>query len=58
MANNNCCTNVNIPWFLRQFRSSQQDDIEVRICVDQDFDNEAVVLDQLQLLDRNCNFKN
>ena len=48
-ANNNCCTNVNMPWFFRQFHSSQQDDIEVRICANQGFDDEAVTLDQLQL---------
>ena len=48
-ANNNCCTNVNMPWFFRQFHSFQQDDIEVRICANQDFSDEAVALDQLQL---------
>ena len=44
-----CCTNVNIPWIFRQFHNSQQDDIEVRICANQDFEDEAVALDQLQL---------
>ena len=29
IANNNCCTNTNQPWFLRQFVTDRQDDIEV-----------------------------
>ena len=47
-SKNNCCTNVNLPWFYRQFHSGQNDDIEVRICADHDFNNEAVTVDQLQ----------
>ena len=44
-----CCANVNLPWFSRQFCMAQQDDIEVRICTDEHFSNEAVAVDQLQL---------
>ena len=47
--NNNCCTNVGMPWFYRQFPAAQKDGIEVRICTNQDFNDEAVAVDQLQL---------
>ena len=48
-AANNCCTNIDMPWFFRKFPIAQKDDIEVRICVDQAFSDESVVVDQLQL---------
>ena len=48
--NNNCCTNVDQPWFLRQFITTQHDDIEVRICTDQNYADEAVLVDQVTLL--------
>ena len=48
-ANNNCCTNPDMPWFYRQFILPQKDDIEVRICTNQNFTDEAVAVDQLQL---------
>ena len=49
VANNNCCTDVGMPWFNRQFAAPQQDDIEARICTDQSYGDEAVAIDQLQL---------
>ena len=48
-SNTNCCTDVSMPWFYRAFAIAQQDDIEVRICTDQPFFDEAVAVDQLQL---------
>ena len=48
-TNTNCCSNVNLPWFYRQFPVARQDDIEARICTDAIFDNEAVAIDQLYL---------
>ena len=44
-----CCANVDLPWFSRQFCMAQTDDIEVRICTDEHFSIEAVAVDQLQL---------
>jgi len=44
-ANNNCCTDFGQPWFYSQFPTAQQDDIEVRLCTDQAFTDEAVVMD-------------
>jgi len=38
-----------MPWFYQVFLNAQKEDIEVRICTDQEFTNEAVVVDQLQL---------
>ena len=48
-ANNNCCTSPGMPWFLRKFPVGQQEDIEVRICTDQEFSDEGLLVDQLQL---------
>ena len=48
--NNNCCTNVGLPWFIREFPIAQDDDIEVRICTNSGYNNnEAVLVDQLKL---------
>ena len=48
-SDNNCCADVNMPWFYRHFHNNQNDDIEVRICTDQGYGNEAVAVDQVQL---------
>ena len=47
--NNNCCADVGLPWFYRQFPIALHNDIEVRLCTDENFNSEAVVVDQLQL---------
>ena len=47
--NNNCCTNVGLPWFIREFPIAQHDDIEVRICTDEAYNNEAILIEQLKL---------
>ena len=48
-ANNNCYTNVDQPWFFRQLVTSRQDYIEARLCTNQDFADEAVLVEQIQL---------
>ena len=48
-AKNTCCNIVGLPWFLREFPTMQHEDIEVRICTNEVFNNEAVLVDQLQL---------
>ena len=48
-SKNNCCTDVDLPWFQREFVLQQYGDIEVRICYDQNFSDEAVLVDQVQL---------
>ena len=49
LAENSCCYNVGMPWFFRQFPTTTTGDIEVRICHDQIFTDEGVVVEQLQL---------
>ena len=48
-TNNNCCANPSMPWFLQQFSLPHNEDIEVRLCRDEGYNNEATVIDQLQL---------
>lgn len=48
-TNNNCCTNPSLPWFFRDFLVTQREDIEARLCSDEGYNNEATVIDQLQL---------
>ena len=48
-SGNNCCSNSNLPWFYRELSQSTQDDIEVRMCMDERFDNEAVLITSLTL---------
>ena len=36
-------------WFFCQFPVAQEENIEVRLCHDEPFSNEGVLLDQLQL---------
>ena len=46
---NTCCDNPNLPWFYRELNMTTVDDVEVRICTDESFDNEGVLVDQLEL---------
>ena len=47
--NDNCCANVDAPWFYREFTTLQEENLEVRICTDQALSNEGVLIDQLAL---------
>ena len=49
LAGNNCCTNIDQPWFFRQMVMKRQDYIEVRMCSDQGFPDEGAVVKQIQL---------
>ena len=44
-----CCNYFGLPWFTREFCTTQKEDIEVRICTDQSYYNEAVLIDKLAL---------
>ena len=46
---NDCCDEVSLPWFQRQFNTTIQEDVEVRICHDQATTDEDIVIDLLQL---------
>ena len=48
-ANNNCCANTDQPWFFRQLVVKRQDDIEERLCINHGFDDEGVLVEQIQL---------
>jgi len=48
-AGNTCCDNPNLPWFYRELDVVTVDDVEVRICTNQDFSNETILVDQLVL---------
>jgi len=48
-ANNTCCSDPNLPWFYRQLGQTTQDHIEVRICTDEGFNNEALLMTELEL---------
>ena len=48
-ANNNCCTNADQPWFFRQLVVNRQDDIEARLCTNEGFDDEGILIEQIQL---------
>ena len=46
---NSCCYDAGMPWFFRQFPTTTTGDIEVRICYDERFSNEAIAVEQIQL---------
>ena len=47
---NNCCNNVGLPGFIREFCIAQHNNIEDRICTNGHYNNdEAVLVDQLIL---------
>lgn len=48
-SGNNCCSNTNLPWFQHQLNAMTEDDIEVRLCEDEVFSNEGVLIDILEL---------
>ena len=48
-ASNTCCSNTDQPWFHHQLSNITQDDIEVRICGNQAFSDESVLVDILEL---------
>ena len=49
LTENSCCYDVGMPWFFRQFPTTTTGDIEVRICYDEGFSNEAVAVEEIQL---------
>ena len=48
-SQNTCCTQPNLPWFFRQFPLTNNDDIEARICYDQLFADESVLVTEARL---------
>ena len=48
-AGDNCCSALGAPWFYRQFTEPEGGAVEVRICRDEPYSNEATLLEQVQL---------
>ena len=48
-SKNSCCSEPNLPWFYRQIPLTAKKDIEARICRDEAFANEGVLVQELQL---------
>ena len=48
-SKDNCCTQPNLPWFYRQIPLTSSEDLEARICYDQIFADEAVLVKEIQL---------
>ena len=44
-----CCYNAGMPWFFHKFPTTTVGNIEIRICHDQPFSDEGVVVEHLQL---------
>ena len=44
-----CCDNVNQPWFKKSVPQQTTDNLEMRLCVDQPFSDEAVAFDKMEL---------
>ena len=48
-AGGNCCSKLGAPWFYRHFTGPEKGAVEVRICRDEVYSNEATLLEQVQL---------
>ena len=48
-SENNCCSDLGMPWFYRHTPLMISDDIEIRICHDESSANEDVLIGELQL---------
>ena len=45
----NCCAHPDMPWFSRHFTIAQETFIEARICRSQDFSNEGILVEMMEL---------
>ena len=48
-TSNSCCAQPSLPWFYRQIPLTSNDNLEARICYDQPFADEAVLVKEIQL---------
>ena len=49
VAGDDCCIKVGPPWFYRHFTEPEKGTVEVRICRDEAYSNEATLLEKVQL---------
>ncbi|XP_065914398.1 uncharacterized protein [Dysidea avara] len=48
-SKNSCCSEPNLPWFFRQIPLTSDKNLEARICHDQHFSNEGVLVTEIKL---------
>ena len=48
-SENSCCSEPNLPWFYRQIPLTSDNNIEARICYDQSFRDEGVLVKETKL---------
>ena len=48
-AGDDCCSTLGAPWFYRHFTEPESGAVEVRICRDEVYSNEATLLEQVEL---------
>ena len=48
-SSSNCCSTLGAPWFYRHFTEPESGAVEVRICHDQEYSDEATLLEQVEL---------
>ena len=48
-AGDDCCSILGAPWFYRRFTEPEKGAVEVRICRDETYSNEATLLEQVKL---------
>ena len=48
-STSNCCSTLGAPWFYRHFTEPENGAMEVRICRNEIYSNEAILLEQVQL---------
>jgi len=48
-AGDNCCSALEAPWFYRHFVEAKDEAVEVRICRDEIYSNEATLMEQVEL---------
>ena len=46
---NNCCNQTGMPWFYRILPQEVGDDIEVRLCANEDIGNEEICVDLVEI---------
>ena len=48
-SENSCCSEPNLPWFYRQIPLTSDENLEARICRDQSFPDEGVLVKEIKL---------
>lgn len=49
LSGNSCCNQPDMPWFYRKLSQAENENIEIRMCQDEHYDNEGVTVEQIEL---------